>query len=158
MHRKHRSNSKKASGPDEFAIVFLKQLNNLISPIISKLVNESFKTGIYPDCLKLAKVIPIYKGGKKSCAGNYRPISLLSIINKIIEKIIYSRLISFLDKYNIINQNQFGFRQGYSTTMAVAQFYENILNSYDILFQELHDSLYFCQTENVNHFDFDIAH
>ena len=124
-------NSKKASGADELSITLLKKLNSLISPILSSLINESFKTGTYPDCLKIAKVIAIYKGGTKSCPGNYRPISLLSNINKIIEKIIYSRLISFFETYNIINMSQFGFRQGYSTTMAVAEFYEDILESYD---------------------------
>lgn len=124
-------NSKKAPGADDLSVVLLKKLKNLISPILSILINESFKKGIYPNCLKIAKVIPIYKGGTKSCPGNYRPISLLSIVNKIVEKIIYVRLISFFDKHSIIKQNQFGFREGYSTTLAITEFYEDVLKSYD---------------------------
>ena len=120
-------NSKKAPGADDLSVVLLKKLKNLISPILSILINESFKKGIYPNCLKIAKVIPIYKGGTKSCPGNYRPISLLSIVNKIVEKIIYVRLISFFDKHSIIKQNQFGFREGYSTTLAITEFYEDVL-------------------------------
>ena len=121
----------KACGADEISVSILKKINSSVSPIISLLINNSFKTGIYPECLKLAKVVPIHKGGEKSKPGNYRPISILSIINKIFEKVFYSRLISFLDKNNIINENQFGFRHGYSTTMAVAEFYEKILKSLD---------------------------
>ena len=102
-----------------------------MSPVISFLINESFRTGVYPDCLKLAKVTPIHKGGDKNKPGNYRPISILSNINKIFEKVFYSRLISFLNKNNVINDTQFGFRHGYSTTMAVAEFYERLLKSND---------------------------
>ena len=120
---------RKASGYDDVSV--LKNNTTIISPILSKLVNKSFQTGVYPDCLKIAKVIPIFKGGKQTQPGNYRPISLLSNLDKIIEKLIYSRLISFLNKYNILNDNQYGFRQAHSTTLAVSQFYENLLHSQD---------------------------
>ena len=95
------------------------------------MINESFSSRTYPNCLKVAKFIPIYKGSTKSTPGNYRPISLLSNVNKIIEKTIYTRLNSYLNKYNIINSCQFGFRSGHNTTMAVAELYENVLKAYD---------------------------
>ena len=123
--------SKKASGYDEISVTLLKLIKDIISPLLSELINESYSTGIYPNSLKIAKVIPIYKSGTKSTPGNYRPISLLSNINKIIEKTIYSRLIKYFNKYNLINDSQFGFRKGYNTTMAVTELYEKILDSND---------------------------
>ena len=73
----------------------LKLLNSHIALIISKLINLAFEEGVYPSCLKLATVLPIFKSGSKTIQGNYRPISLLLNINKIIEKAIFSRLYSF---------------------------------------------------------------
>ena len=72
----------------------LKLLNSHIAPIISKLINLAFEEGVYPSCLKLAKVLPTFKSGSKTISGNYRPFLLLSNIIKIIEKAIYS--LSFL--------------------------------------------------------------
>ena len=66
-------------------------INSHIAPIISKLLNLAFQEGRYPSCKKLAKVLPIFKSGLKTVPGNYRPISLLSNINKIIEKAVHSR-------------------------------------------------------------------
>ena len=124
-------NPRKSSGYDDISVSILKHNSEIISPVLSNLVNESFLTGVYPDCLKLAKVIAIFKGGKQSQPCNYRPISLLSNLDKIIEKLIYTRLISFLNKYNILNDNQYGFRHGHSTTLAISHFYENLLDSRD---------------------------
>ena len=123
--------TKKATGPDEVSVRIIKTLNHLISPILSSLINDCFQAGLYPDYLKAAQVTPLYKGGDKSLPENYRPISVLSIINKIFEKIIYLRLHNFLEKYSIIHPNQFGFRHGYSTSMAISEFYEKLLESSD---------------------------
>ena len=67
------------------------------------------RTGTHPDCLKLAMVIPIHKKGSKLEVGNYRPISLLSNINKLLEKIVHVRTYSFLEKYKCLYKYQFGF-------------------------------------------------
>ena len=76
----------------------------------------SFEMGTYPHNLKITKVNPIFKNkGDPLHFGNYRPISLLSNINKIFEKIVYKRLYSFLNKYNCIYNLQFGFRANHST-------------------------------------------
>ena len=123
--------SNKANGADNISVKMLKLINSHIAPIISKLINLAFEEGVYPSCLKLAKVLPIFKSGSKTVPGNYRPISLLSNINKIIEKAIYSRLYSFFSKYSILNSSQFGFREGHSTTLALSEFVEFTLTSFD---------------------------
>ena len=76
----------KASGEDSISVKIVKTVNNFISPTRSNLINQAFYEGVYPSSLKLAKVIPILKSGLKTLPGNYRPVSLLSNLNKIIEK------------------------------------------------------------------------
>lgn len=68
-----------------------------------------------PDNFKVAKVIPVHKNGPTTLLNNYRPISLLSAFNRILEKLMYKRLINFLDKHCILNEAQFGFRSNHST-------------------------------------------
>ena len=75
------------------------------------LVNKCFEKGTFPTFLKKAVVIPIHKCGNASEAQNYMPISLLPTIGKILEKILCDRITTFLDKYDLLNKNQFGFRQ-----------------------------------------------
>ena len=95
----------------------LKALKVNLSHPLTTIINMSFATGIYPDQLKIAKVIPIFKKGDKLLVSNYRPISLLSNINKIFEKLVYSRLYSFLEMHNCIYELQFGFRAKYLLTL-----------------------------------------
>ena len=76
-------------------------------------------SGIYPDVLKIAKVIPLHKGGSKLELGNCRPISILSPINKVFEKILNKRLIRFWEKFNLFTASQFGFRKDHSTNLAI---------------------------------------
>ena len=76
-------------------------------------------------------MIPLYKSGDKTNPSNYRPISILSVISKIVEKAILNRLKKFCDKYNIMNEQQFGFRKGYSTSLAIASVHENLLSALD---------------------------
>jgi len=83
------------------------------------LVNYSFTLGIFPDDLKLAKVVPIYKTGNKQIVSNYRPISILSSITKMFKKLIHKRLNAFFCKHAVIAQTQYGFRSGLSTMNAV---------------------------------------
>ena len=87
--------------------------------------NSSFETGIVPAGLKKAKVIPVFKKGQRSSPSNYRPISMLSVFDEFL-----GRLMNFLTKYKILNKYQFGFRRGHSTSMALIEvmdwIYENI--------------------------------
>ena len=84
------------------------------------LFNCSFSTGVVPKSFKIARVIPIFKKGSQMCVSNYRPISLLSIFNKIMEKLMYERLISYIEKKDILSKARFGFRAEHSTIQAVS--------------------------------------
>ena len=97
----------------------MKILKLLKNDISQQLSDMSFLTGQFPSVLKIAKVIPIHKKQSKVDYANYRPISLLSNIEKIIEKLMYKRLSNFLDINNLIYSLQFGFQQKYSTTHAL---------------------------------------
>ena len=76
------------------------------------------KTGIFPNKLKLAKVIPIYKKDDPTQVTNYRPISLLPVLSKVIEKTIAKQLAGYFEDNKLFNQNQYGFRPGHSTEHA----------------------------------------
>ena len=86
-----------------------------ISPALAILINESFVKGIFPDKLKVAKVIALHKKGATHDVSNYRPISFLSIFSKIFEKVMYKRLYKFLEINEILHPLQFGFRNKHST-------------------------------------------
>ena len=88
-------------------------------------------TGVFPSVLKIAKVVPVFKKDSKLDYSNYRPISLLSNIEKILEKLMYKRLYTFLNNNNIIYNLQFGFRQQYSTSHALINITENIRKALD---------------------------
>ena len=91
----------------------------------------SFSKGIFPEKLKIVKVIPRHKGGSTQDLNNFRLISLLSIFDKIIEKIIHKKLSHFLDLHNILFENQFGFRKNNSTSYALMEITEKIKESID---------------------------
>ena len=111
----------KSPGHDEFTAKFLKISHDIISPILCDIFNICMKKGEYPNLLKIAKVLPIFKKGSKSQVSNYRPISVLSCINKIFEKILAKRIYSFLEKHQTLYEFQFGFRTGHSTTHALIE-------------------------------------
>ena len=102
---------------------------DLIIIPLAYIINMSLLTGEYPDLLKVVKVIPIHKGGSTQEVNNYRPISLLSIFDKIIEKLMHKKLYTFLESNNILYCNQFGFRK--KTIYALAQITEMIKVSID---------------------------
>ena len=110
----------------------LKRLCPLISSSLSQIVNESFQTGIVPDSMKLDKIIPLLKKGCPLSASNYRPISLLSVFSKIIEKVTYERAYKFLEKHEILYSLQFGFRAKHSISHALISLSETIKHSLDI--------------------------
>ena len=102
-----------------------------LSSILTHLNNESLSNGIFPDILKIAKVVPIFKNGDKKQISNYRPISVLSSFSKIFEKVVSTRLIKYLDANNILHQSQFGFRAKLSTSMALLELVDEISKSID---------------------------
>ena len=119
-------NSNKASGPNSIPYRILFLLKNKISKQLADLFNLSFMTGVFPSVLKTAKLASVFKKDSKLNSSNYLPISLLSSIEKILEKLMYKRLYSFLDYNNIIYDLQFEFRQQYSTSHALINITENI--------------------------------
>ena len=104
------SNSK-AIGTDDLMPLIIKQNASLICKQFVHIYNLSFNQGIYPKLLKNAIVIPIFKGGSRDDLSNYRPISILTIFSKLIEKLFLNRLISFVEKHNILHSNQFDFKK-----------------------------------------------
>ena len=109
----------KAYGPSSIPGPLIKLLNHLITKPLEILYNCSFTSGIVPDLFKIARVIPIFKAGSHVTLSNYRPISLLSIFNQILEQLMYNRLASFFTKCNTIYPGQFGFRANHSTEQAL---------------------------------------
>ena len=98
---------------------------------MTHICNLSLETGIFPEKMKIAKVIPLYKSGIKNVFNNYRPVSLLPQFSKILEKIFNSRLDTFLERCDILNEAQFGFRAKYNTTHALMKLMTGISDSID---------------------------
>ena len=122
---------KKSTGPNSVPVHILKLYNNFFSENLSKVINLSFATGIFPDLCKIAKVIPIFKKENELLCENYRPISLLPVFSKIIEKTIYIQLYNYLTKNNLIYNRQFGFRSGHSTDHALISLTEGLKSHMD---------------------------
>ena len=121
----------KSSGPCSIPTKVLKLVNEELSYPFSDICNSSFKEGVFPDKNKIAKVIPIHKQGSTKDVNNYRPISLLSIFSKIMEKLMASRLNIFLELHSIIYPNQYGFRAGCSTAHSLISITETIRKTID---------------------------
>lgn len=110
---------KSAPGLDGIDNRLIKQTMLQILPPMTHIINTSLSTGDFPDAWKTAAVCPIYKDGAKNNPANYRPISLLSTLSKILEKIVNSRLMQFIEVNNLLPSNQYGFRKGMCTEDAV---------------------------------------
>lgn len=120
-----------AAGIDNIPTRVIKSAKNSLIPPLTYLYNLCLNSGVFPDILKGALVHPIYKSGDRDSVGNYRPISVLSVVSKILEKLINYRLVQFLDKYNLIADNQFGFIKGKSTEDATLLLTETISKHLD---------------------------
>ena len=118
--------SKNSFGPDNSSSKLLKEILPVISNPLCYLYNLSFQTGFIPNRFKIAKVVPVYKAGDRHLFTNYRPISLLSSLSKLLEKIVAKQIYAFLYTNNILYEHQYGFRKAHSTTHAVLQFLHNI--------------------------------
>ena len=97
---------------------------------ITYIINLSIKQRTFPDNLKIAKVIPVFKQGSRSLFDNYRPISVLPVLSRVFEKCIYNQLISYFSSENIITPTQYGFKPG-STTVDCLDLIEEISTSLD---------------------------
>ena len=122
---------KKACGPNSIPNDLLHLLKKDIASPLALIFNLSFSSGTFPDLLKISKTIPIFKKGSRLLVSNYRPISLLSNLNKILEKLMYSRLYNFLSTHNVFYNLQFGFRSKHSTNHALLDIVEQVKISLD---------------------------
>ena len=111
------------------SVSMLKSAKHVLASPITRLINNSFETGIFPDILKIAVITPIFKTGDIYTLTNYRPISVLPLLSKIFEKVIADRVRSWLTKHSLISTNQFGFQRGKSTVDALVSLTEQIYNS-----------------------------
>lgn len=119
---------KLSSGYDDINPRLLKQTFISILDPITHIANSSMTTGIFPSNMKIAKVIPVYKKGKQNQFNNYRPISLLPVFSKILERLIYNRLYKFLMSNKILSPCQYGFQRNKSTELAVLEMQDRIIH------------------------------
>ena len=123
------SRSGTALGYDGIPFNIIKETISSISSPLTHIFNLSLTSGIVPSELKIARVVPLFKSGDKSLFSNNRPISVLPSFSKLLEKLVYSRLIEYLNKYKILSDNQFGFRKHHSTGLALTLLYDKISSS-----------------------------
>ena len=119
--------SSKSAGKFGIPIKYIKLSAKIVSPLLAKIYNNCIKTGCFPDILKIAEVIPLYKSGPKDICSNYRPISILSPFSKIFKKCLHFQLYNYFHQKNIFCRNQYGFRKNSSTNDAVIDIYNELL-------------------------------
>ena len=120
-------NKLKSSGYIDIPVLLIKEVKFLICMQLANIFNECLRSRSYPDILKIAKVVPLHKGSSKLDLNNYRPISILSHINKIFETILHKRLIELWEKHDLFYDSQFGFRKHHSTNHAITHLFESVL-------------------------------
>jgi hypothetical protein len=122
---------KKCGGLDKIPSSVYQALTNTISPALTSIINNCIETTIFPDIYKKALVTPIHKKGNKSHSSNYRPISSLPILSKVIEKILNSQVVNHITQHNLLSPNQFGFRSGISTEQMLLFVFDKFLQILD---------------------------
>ena len=122
----YKFNQNKSAGHDDIGNFIVKRIAKEISVPLTLIFNTSISTGIVPDELKIAKVIPIYKKDSPEVFSNYRPVSVLPCFSKILERLVFNRCMNYLDTHDILNKKQFGFRCNHSTYMAILELVDKI--------------------------------
>lgn len=117
---------KYSCGIDEISCKVIKYVSPFISIPLSHIFNLTFETGKIPEQLKIALVTPIYKSSDTDKFSNYRPISVLPCFSKVLEKIMYKRLISYIEKNGILSDHQYGFRSKNSTNHAIIELIDKV--------------------------------
>uniref|UniRef100_A0A1B6LDB0 Reverse transcriptase domain-containing protein n=1 Tax=Graphocephala atropunctata TaxID=36148 RepID=A0A1B6LDB0_9HEMI len=123
--------NKFSSGHDDISTAILKQCGKVISGPLAHLINSSFVTGIFPDQMKIAKVIPVFKKGDPHDVSCYRPISLLSSFSKVYERVVYNQFVSYLESNCLFDKEQHGFRSGKSVITAATDIVQSIIENVD---------------------------
>ena len=125
-------NATKATGLDGLTPKIIKlSVDIILSPSLLEIINMSLLTESFPDSLKLAKYIQFTRGGGKNDPANYRPISILPVVTKLIEKHVTKHLFGYLNKYDLLYKSQSGFRKHHSCNTALIKFVDSWLKSID---------------------------
>ena len=124
----------KNKNSEDFNNLSMHVVKDIVEPVIKPfqyICNLSFKNGVVPNNMKIAKIIPLFKNGDKSVFTNYRPVALLPQFSKILEKLFCKRLNEFIDKHDLIVNSQYGFRANRSTSSALLELVEDITTALD---------------------------
>lgn len=121
----------KSTDLSSISVIALKHISSLISSPFAIIINKSLEAGIFPNSMKIAKIIPIPKPGDPCNINNYRPISILPVFSKIFEKIVHNQIYNYFERFNVIYHGQYGFREKMSTVQAIANFTQYLYNSID---------------------------
>ena len=119
--------NKTSYGHDKIGNILLKELCKCISFPLCSIFNQSLSEGYFPDAMKMAEIIPLYKGKEFDKVINYRPVSLLITISEVLEKGVYSRVYKFLEKHKVLYDSQYGFRRKRSCEQAVLELVSSVL-------------------------------
>ena len=119
----------KSSGFSDISTKVFKDAFLVIIPQLVYMFNLSFSTGAFPDRWKKATIIPLYKGGDKTEVGNYRPVSLLPLPRKLLERVAQANMVNFLNIHEVISDKQGGFRKGFSTSTTIASLTDVLFNN-----------------------------
>ena len=120
-----------AAGHDHLTTRLVKSMKSVLTPVLTHLINLCFDQDKMPVLWKLAKISPLFKGGDKFNARNYRPVAVLPALSKVIERVVFSRLQSHLEEHRLLADSQNAYRQKRSVTTAMLQLYDNILAKQD---------------------------
>lgn len=120
-----------SAGFDDILAKIVKSTYHLFIDPLTHVLNLSVENGFFPDEMKLAKIIPLHKSGDTMNICNYRPVSILPLFSKILERVIYNRLIEFVNKNNLLYKFQFGFRKNHSANMALITLIDKIASAID---------------------------
>ena len=122
----------KASGPDCIPVVVLKNCEPELSYILAELFNKCLKESCFSDCWKVSSVVPVFKNvGERSVAKNHRPVSLLSVVSKVFEKLVNNRIVDHLEKCGIFSDFQYGFRSSSSTAALLTVVSDRIARAFN---------------------------
>ena len=119
------------AGYDTISVSIVKESIRIISEPLTHIINLSIQSGIVPDRMKIARVISIFKSSDSSLLTNYRSVSVLPVFSKLLDKVVYNRILKYLDKHGILFKNQYGFRKGHSTSFALLHLFEKISSAID---------------------------
>lgn len=126
-----------AVGWDGISTTVIKSARNILIPVLNHVFNTALSSGVFPSVFKRAVVHPIFKSGDRDGVTNYRPISVLTALSKIFEKILNKRLLNFINESSVLSPNQFGFRSGKSTEDAVLELTDTVVKNFDKKFKTL---------------------